>query len=124
MRRVREWIEWRGRLGRLAFLWRLAATAIVFVVLFVFLQNVASYASTLALYPPFFVVLFSLAVRRLHDSARSAWQLLALIVPVLGPMYLAGLLLFARGTQGDNQYGDDPRSRNRDYLRVSIHEPA
>ncbi|MEW9624767.1 DUF805 domain-containing protein [Rhodanobacter geophilus] len=124
MRRVREWIEWRGRMGRLAFLWRLAAAATVFVVLFVFLESVAGYASTLVLYPPFFAVLSSLAVRRLHDSARSAWHLLAPIVPVLGPVYLAGLLLFARGTQGDNQYGDDPRSRNRDYLQVSIHEPA
>ena len=124
MRRVREWIEWRGRLGRVAFLWRLAAVAIVFIVLFVFLESVIGYASTLVLYPPFFVVLFSLAVRRLHDGARSAWQLPVVIVPVLGPMYLAGLLLFARGTQGDNQYGDDPRSRNRDYLQVSIHEPA
>lgn len=124
MRRVREWIEWRGRLGRLAFLWRLAAAAIVFVVLSVFLESAVGYASTLILYPPFFVVLLSLVVRRLHDSARSAWQLLAVIVPVLGPVYLAGLLLFARGTQGDNQYGDDPRSRNRDYLRVSIHEPT
>jgi uncharacterized membrane protein YhaH (DUF805 family) len=124
MRRVREWIEWRGRLGRLAFLWRLAAATAVFVVLFVFLESVVGYASTLVLYPPFFVVLSSLAVRRLHDGARSAWQLSALIVPVLGPVYVAGLLLFARGTQGDNQYGDDPRSRNRGYLRVSIHEPA
>jgi uncharacterized membrane protein YhaH (DUF805 family) len=124
MRRVREWIEWTGRLGRLAFFWRLAAAAIAFIVLFVFLESVFGYASTLILYPPFFIVLFSLATRRLHDGARSAWQLLALIVPVLGPVYVAALLLFARGTQGDNQYGDDPRIRNRDYLRVSIHEPA
>jgi len=124
MRRVREWIEWRGRLGCLAFLWRLAAAAVVFVVLSVFLESTVGYTSTLILYPPFFVVLLSLVVRRLHDSARSAWQLLAVIVPVLGPVYLAGWLLFARGTQGDNQYGDDPRSRNRDYLRVSIHEPT
>jgi uncharacterized membrane protein YhaH (DUF805 family) len=124
MRRVREWIEWRGRLGRLAFLWRLAAATLVFVVLFVFLESIVGYASTLVLYPPLFIVLCSLAVRRLHDSARSAWQLLVLAVPVLGPVYMAGLLLFARGTQGDNQHGDDPRSRNRDYLQVSIHEPA
>lgn len=124
MRRVREWMEWTGRLGRAALLGRLAITAAVFLVLFLSLESLAGYTSTLVLYPPLFIVLSSLAVRRLHDSARSASQLLALVVPVLGPVYVIGLLLFARGTQGDNQYGDDPRSRNRDYLQVRIHEPV
>lgn len=124
MRRIREWVEWRGRLGRAAFIGRLAAATAIFVALFLALESLAGYASTLALYPPFFAVLLSLTVRRLHDSARSAWQPLTLAVPVLGPAYLTCVLLFVGGTQGDNQYGDDPRARNRDYLRVSIHEPA
>ena len=68
--------------------------------------------------------LLSLSVRRLHDQARSAWWLLALIVPILGPLLLAFLLFFKRGTDGSNQYGDDPRRIGRDYLRVAIHEPA
>lgn len=109
---------------RRTFLWKLLVAAFAFVVLFVFMERTLGRASTLLLYPPFFAVLLSLFVRRLHDQARSAWWLLAVIVPILGPLLLAFLLLFKRGTDGSNQYGDDPRQVGRDYLRVAIHEPA
>ena len=105
-------------------LWKTGTTTIVFIVLFVFLDRTLGHASTLVLYPPLFVVLASLMARRLHDQARSAWWLLALLVPVAGPLLVTGLLFFARGTQGENQYGGDPRLAGRDYLQVAIHEPA
>ena len=119
-----DWTRWRGRLRRRDFLARLIVATTVFVVLFVFLDRIAGYDSTLALYPPYFVVLASLFVRRLHDQARSAWWLLVPIVPLLGPLILVWRLLLTRGTQGANQYGDDPRQRGYDYLQVAIHEPA
>jgi uncharacterized membrane protein YhaH (DUF805 family) len=119
-----DWTRWRGRLRRRDFLARMVLAAVVFAVLFVFLERVAGYESTLLLYPPYFVVLASLCVRRLHDQARSAWWLLVMIVPLLGPLILAWRLLLTRGTHGANQYGDDPRLRGYDYLQVAIHEPA
>lgn len=121
MRRVLDWIGWQGRLRRRSFLWKGIVATLVFIVLFVFLQRAVNYASTLILYPPFFAVAFSLCLRRLHDRARSAWPLLWLLVPVLGPIYVACALLFMRGTDGDNQYGNDPRTAGRDYLQVRIH---
>ncbi|MFT3897874.1 MAG: DUF805 domain-containing protein [Thermomonas sp.] len=118
------WTRWKGRLRRRSFLWMALAASAAFAVLFVFLQRAFGETSTLALYPPYFAVMLSLMARRLHDQARSAWWLLAALVPVLGPLLLAFLLLFKRGTEGENQHGEDPRTRGRDYLRVAIHEPA
>ncbi|MGY4515260.1 DUF805 domain-containing protein [Lysobacter sp. HA18] len=121
---VLGWTRWRGRLRRRDFLARLVIATLVFVVLFVFLDRIVGYDSTLVLYPPYFVVLASLMTRRLHDQARSAWWLLVPIIPVLGPLILAWRLLLTCGTHGTNEYGDDPRLRGYDYLQVAIHEPA
>ena len=55
------------------------------------------------------VLLPSLAVsvRRLHDTDRSGWFLLIVLIPLIGPIIL--LVLFAgRGTEGRNRFGPDP----------------
>lgn len=45
--------------------------------------------------------------RRLHDTDRSAWWLLLLIIPVVGWLVI---LIFncQRGTAGENRFGNDP----------------
>lgn len=58
---------------------------------------------TLALIVPAIAV----GVRRLHDTNRSGWWMLAFIIPLLG-LILALFWLTKRGTVGPNQYGDDP----------------
>lgn len=60
--------------------------------------------------------LFSLAVlvpgvcaagRRMHDTGRSAWWLLLVLIPLVGSLIL--LFMFAqKGTDGPNEYGPDP----------------
>ena len=124
LEQIVAWTRWRGRLRRRAFVLRGLVASAAFVVLFVFLERVAGHAGTLVLYPPFFLVLGSLASRRLHDQARSALWLLLLIVPILGPLLLAWWLLIVRGTAGDNEHGPDTLLAGRDYLQVAIHEPA
>ena len=94
----------------------------LFAALFVFMERAFGRNSTLLLYPALFAVVFSLAARRLHDQGRSARWLAALIIPVLGPALLACLLLFRRGTHGDNPYGPDPITDGRDYLQVAAIE--
>lgn len=123
-RQFLAWTRWKGRMRRRGFLWMALAASVVFAVLFVFLRNTFGDASTLLLYPPYFAVMLSLCVRRLHDQARRGWWLFVALVPVLGPLLLAYWLVFKRGTEGENQFGEDPRTRGRDYLRVAIHEPA
>lgn len=50
--------------------------------------------------------------RRLHDTDRSAWWLLLLIIPVIGWLVI---LVFncQEGTQGSNRFGPDPRLSTR-----------
>ena len=45
--------------------------------------------------------------RRLHDTDRSAWRLLLVLIPVLGWLVI---LIFncQRGTPGENRFGPDP----------------
>lgn len=124
MREIATWLMWRSRLRRREFFWRALLSAIAFVVLFVFVENTIGYAATLILYLPFFAIWLSLMVRRLHDQACSAWWLLVLLVPAIGPVLVGWMLLFRAGSKGENQYGPDPRAHGRDYLQVSIHEPA
>lgn len=113
-----------GRLRRREFWWRLLVSALMFALLFTTVQRFAGRPATLILYVPAFAIWFSLASRRLHDQARSAWWLVAAFVPILGPALLAYLLLFRRGTRGENQYGPDPRDDGRDYLEVRFGEHA
>lgn len=49
-------------------------------------------------------------VKRLHDIDKSGWLILLCLVPVVN--FFWGLyILFADGTVGPNQFGDDPKNR-------------
>ena len=111
-----------GRISRSDFFWQFAALAVLFLVFFSLLNNYISYESTIILYPLFIWPVFVLACRRLHDAGMSAWRLLLLLIPILGPIWMVLLLFFRNGTEGHNQYGDDPRQLGVDYLKVDIHQ--
>jgi len=114
----RIFVSFRGRIARGSFWWACIALAAAFVVLFVFVETVAGRPATLVLYPPFFWAAAALAVKRLHDRGESAWWLVILAIPLVGPLWLAIKLFLRAGTPGENQYGDDPRRYNADYLTV------
>ncbi|AXJ00478.1 Uncharacterized membrane protein YhaH, DUF805 family [Cyclonatronum proteinivorum] len=59
----------------------------------------------------FAVLVPSLAVtvRRMHDSNRSGWWILVIILPAFGLFALLYFLL-VDGTPGDNYYGPDPKA--------------
>ena len=49
----------------------------------------------------------AVAVRRLHDTDRSGWWLLIVMIPMIGAILL--IVWFAsRGTEGENRFGPDP----------------
>jgi len=47
--------------------------------------------------------------RRLHDTDKSAWLMLVLLVPVIGMLVLL-ILYCLPGTVGPNRFGPDPKS--------------
>lgn len=107
----------RGRISRFTY-WSACIPAwLIFTVLFVFLESSFGRGSTLLLYPPFFWCLVALSVKRMHDRGRSPIWLIAVVVPLLGPLWLLVELGLRVGTPGENQYGADPLE-GADYLVV------
>jgi uncharacterized membrane protein YhaH (DUF805 family) len=58
-------------------------------------------------YGLFFVFVWSVAVRRLHDMGASSWQSLLMLVPIVNAVFVLVLLL-APGNHLPNKYGDMP----------------
>lgn len=50
----------------------------------------------------------AVGVRRLHDTGRSGWWWLVVLIPFAGAIWLI-VLLALPGDQGSNQYGADPK---------------
>ena len=51
-----------------------------------------------------FLPSLSVTIRRLHDTDRSAWSLLVVVIPVIGVLLLLWYLVQA-GTVGSNRFG-------------------
>jgi uncharacterized membrane protein YhaH (DUF805 family) len=54
----------------------------------------------------------AVTVRRLHDQDKSGWFILLNFVPYVGGLIML-VLSFLPGTDGENQYGPDPRNPMR-----------
>ncbi len=72
--------------------------------------------STFFLYPVLFWIIIATSIKRLHDHNKSGYWLLALLVPVFGPLLLFYWLGFKKGNYSSNRYGDVPGSAP-DYLK-------
>ena len=49
----------------------------------------------------------AVAARRLHDTNRSGWWQLLLLIPIIGPIWLL-IYLVIRGNDGENSFGENP----------------
>jgi uncharacterized membrane protein YhaH (DUF805 family) len=81
-----------------------AVNAIVTIALQVAVKSHAPYfVYSLAVAVPTLAV----TVRRLHDTAHSAWWLLFGLVPIIGQVVMF-VFLVSRGEYGANRFGQDP----------------
>ncbi|WP_293390861.1 DUF805 domain-containing protein [Phascolarctobacterium sp.] len=105
-----------GRLNRKSYIYR---SFFLSIVLFV-VQGILTFAAENfgALDLLFSIIAFVLGifqlvanimmgVRRLHDLDKCGWWMLLLIVPLVN-LFFCLYLLFFKGTEGPNEYGDDP----------------
>lgn len=51
----------------------------------------------------------AVTVRRMHDQDKSGWFILVNLIPYVGGLIML-VLSFLPGTDGENQYGPDPRN--------------
>ena len=110
--------SFKGRLARGVFALSAGLTLVAFLVLNAGIESLAGPKATLVLHPFTLWILVTLCVKRLHDRNKSAWWMLLLLLPVLGPLWLGIELLFVKGTQGENHHGADPLAP-ADYLVVA-----
>jgi uncharacterized membrane protein YhaH (DUF805 family) len=64
----------------------------------------------LALFVVMFVLSISgllISIKRCHDRDRSGWFMLAMLIPLVGPIWVLVELGFLRGTVGPNRFGPD-----------------
>ena len=110
---LRRYTQFSGRASRSEFWWFQLFIVIVSIPLYV-LSFIAGYtgSSTLALvsaglsvilWLAVIVPLIAVTVRRLHDTDRSGWWYLLMLVPFVGLIVLVFMLL--PSTPGDNRFG-------------------
>ena len=52
----------------------------------------------------------AVSMKRWHDRDKSAWWILIILVPLIGPIWTIAENGFLRGTAGPNRFGPDPLS--------------
>ena len=67
-----------------------------------------------------FVIFFSSAVRRFHDRGKSGWWSLIGLVPFIGGIWILVECGCLKGTDGPNQYGDDPFTQQNNVSPVVV----
>lgn len=105
-----------GRLNRKSYIYRsIFLSAVLCVVQGILTFAVETFGALDLLFSiaAFVLGIFQLAanimmgVRRLHDLDKCGWWMLLLIVPLVN-IFFCLYLLFFKGTEGPNEYGDDP----------------
>ena len=51
----------------------------------------------------------AVGVRRLHDTDKTGWLYLLILIPIIGPIILL-VFFVTEGTRGTNKYGADPKA--------------
>lgn len=106
---IERYADFQGRAPRSEYWWFVVFNILMSIVIALVgavtqtLGNVLDVIVTLALIVPNLAV----SVRRLHDTDRSGWWFLLVLVPLLGTIVLI-VWFVMRGTDGDNRFGPDP----------------
>jgi uncharacterized membrane protein YhaH (DUF805 family) len=112
---LRSYAEFDGRAHRREY-WMFVLFNVLFMIGAGIFDNVlgltiggARYGVVYTMYGLFvFVPGLAVTVRRLHDSGKSGWMVLIVVIPVVGAIWLL-LLLAKQGDSEANQYGPRPK---------------
>jgi uncharacterized membrane protein YhaH (DUF805 family) len=107
-----------GRISRATWLARLSALALLCTAFGMLAEWAFGSAGAAVFAFVFAWCAAAVSAQRLHDRGFSSWWLLVLLVPLIGPIWIAYQLL-REGDVGTNAYGDNPAVRE-DYLQVDI----
>ena len=113
----------RGRIHRSTY-WTVSAFIwSTFYILHTLLHEFLSEGATYILYPLLLGSIIATATKRLHDTNRSGVWLLAVLIPVLGPIWLFYQLGFRQGDAHQNTFGTVPNEA-ADYFKNDTGQPV
>jgi len=78
-------------------------------------------ASLLGVFPLWAAL--SLGIKRYHDLGRSGWNLLILLIPLFGPVWVMAELTFRGGRPEPNRFGIPLEFETKDYLQTPLLAP-
>ncbi len=107
---LKKYAVFEGRAGRAEYWYFALFNAIIAIVLWLINSVIGDEKDTLGLLYGLAVFIPSLAVavRRLHDTGKSAWMLLINLIPFIGFIWFL-VLLIKDSDIGDNKYGPNPK---------------
>ena len=115
---LKKYADFSGRASRSEYWWFYLLIIIAYVVAMI----VDSVIGTDQALGPYGIVMAMLmlallipslaaGVRRLHDTERSGWWLLIVLIPLIGVIVLL-VFFVSGGTAGANKYGEDPHGQS------------
>ncbi len=110
---VKNYINFNGRARRKEF-WMFTLVHLVIIFLSLFMGPAPFILYMLLTIMP----AVGVGIRRLHDTGRSGWWILAANVPILFVVYYYYMIL--EGDEGANIYGDSPKESYMDRLMNDI----
>ncbi|WP_256009770.1 FAD-binding protein [Desertivirga xinjiangensis] len=106
----------RGRISRSVFWTAMLFACCTFYVMYNLFLGVLGLSIGWVLYPMLFWVCAAVSAKRLHDTGKSGYLLLASLIPVFGPLWLLYMLGLKKGDVTQNRYSNVPGTKS-DYLK-------
>ena len=105
----KKYFVFKGRASKSEFWWLQLIWTSCFILSFTFDSESVSYF-LLGVVIIIFIPLFTVGVRRLHDTGKSGVHVFWSLIPFIGGLIVLFLML-GDGTKGKNQYGNNPLTK-------------
>ena len=102
----------KGRASKSEFWWFQLLWSASFFIMFIFEGSEPVTYFFYGIIVIIFIPLFTVGVRRLHDTGKSGFYYFWSLVPFIGSLIVLAFML-GDGTKGRNQYGDNPLKKSK-----------
>ena len=102
----------QGRASKSEFWWFQLLWSASFFIMFIFEGSEPVTYFFYGIIVIIFIPLFTVGVRRLHDTGKSGFYYFWSLVPFIGSFIVLAFML-GDGTKGRNQYGDNPLKKSK-----------
>ena len=108
----KKYLVLKGRASKSEFWWFQLLWSASFFIMFIFEGSEPVTYFFYGIIVIIFIPLFTVGVRRLHDTGKSGFYYFWSLVPFIGSLIVLAFML-GDGTKGRNQYGDNPLKKSK-----------